>query len=555
MTKHIFVTGGVVSSLGKGLTSASIGMLLERRGLSVRMQKLDPYMNVDPGKMSPFQHGEVYVLDDGSEADLDLGHYERFTHSPLSRYSSRSAGRIYKTVIDKERRGEYGGKTVQVIPHITNEIKHCIDRLSTPDVDVVITEIGGTVGDIEGQPFLEAIRQYSLDVGKENCVYVHLTLVPFLKAARELKTKPTQHSVGMLRHLGIQPDFIICRTEHEIEQDDLDKIALFCNVPSKHVVEEKDAEFTVYEVPNILHDRNLDQMIVDRLGLTNAKQADMSDWNELLAKYRNPKTEVTIAVVGKFAKHKDAYKSFYEALDHGGIANSARVRIVRISTEEVETRETRGLLQKVDGILVPGEFDESGIEETLGAVKLAREQQIPFFGVGLGMQYAVVEYARNVLGMTDANSTEFNKNTDCPVVCMGTEQVRNIPREDADGDDDPIRLGLFPTALLAGSRCAGAYQSLETQERHRNKYEFNMEYREQFVNGGLVFAGSSPDGQYVDAVEIDEHPWYVAVQFHPEFRSKPTMPHPLFRGFVAAAVRHRKGEVQNEAKQAQDAQK
>ncbi len=546
MTKHIFVTGGVVSSLGKGLTSASIGMLLERRGLSVRMQKLDPYMNVDPGKMSPFQHGEVYVLDDGSEADLDLGHYERFTHSPLSRYSSRSAGRIYKTVIDKERRGEYGGKTVQVIPHVTNEIKSCIDRLSTPDVDVVITEIGGTVGDIEGQPFLEAIRQYSLDVGKENCVYVHLTLVPFLKAARELKTKPTQHSVGMLRRLGIQPDFIICRTEHEIEQDDLDKIALFCNVPSKHVVEEKDAEFTVYEVPNILHDRNLDQMIVERLGLANTKQADMSDWNELLAKYRNPKTEVTIAVVGKYAKHKDAYKSIYEALDHGGIANSARVRFARVTSEEVEMREMRGLLQKVDGVLVPGEFDESGLEETLNAVRIARELQIPFFGIGLGMQCAVIEYARNVLGMTDANSTEFNKTTDHPVVCMGTEQVRNIPREDADGDDEPIRLGLFKTDLLAGSRCAGAYRALETEERHRNKYEFNLDYKEQFADGGLVFAGASSDGKFVDAVEIDEHPWFVAVQFHPEFRSKPSKPNPLFRGFVAAAVRHRKGESQRE---------
>ncbi len=549
MTKHIFVTGGVVSSLGKGLTSASIGMLLERRGLSVRMQKLDPYMNVDPGKMSPFQHGEVYVLDDGSEADLDLGHYERFTHSPLSRYSSRSAGRIYKTVIDKERRGEYGGKTVQVIPHVTNEIKSCIDRLSTPDVDVVITEIGGTVGDIEGQPFLEAIRQYSLDVGKENCVYVHLTLVPFLKAARELKTKPTQHSVGMLRRLGIQPDFIICRTEHEIEQDDLDKIALFCNVPSKHVVEEKDAEFTVYEVPNILHDRNLDQMIVERLGLANTKQADMSDWNELLAKYRNPKTEVTIAVVGKYAKHKDAYKSIYEALDHGGIANSARVRFARVTSEEVEMREMRGLLQKVDGVLVPGEFDESGLEETLNAVRIARELQIPFFGIGLGMQCAVIEYARNVLGMTDANSTEFNKTTDHPVVCMGTEQVRNIPREDADGDDEPIRLGLFKTDLLAGSRCAGAYRALETEERHRNKYEFNLDYKEQFADGGLVFAGASSDGKFVDAVEIDEHPWFVAVQFHPEFRSKPSKPNPLFRGFVAAAVRHRKGETSNESKE------
>ncbi|MGN0930494.1 MAG: CTP synthase [Thermoguttaceae bacterium] len=534
MTKHIFVTGGVVSSLGKGLTSASIGMLLESRGLSVRMQKLDPYINVDPGTMSPYQHGEVYVLDDGSETDLDLGHYERFTHSPLSRDSNWTTGQIYQSVIDKERRGVYLGKTVQVIPHITNEIKDCIRRLASDDVDVVITEIGGTIGDIESLPFLEAIRQYSNDVGKENCCFIHLTLVPYLKAARELKTKPTQHSVGQLRQIGIQPDFIVCRTEHPIAQEDIEKIALFCNVRADHVVEELDADFSIYEVPLSLLDHKIDQMLVDRLGLTNAKQPDLSKWHEILNVLHKPQAEVTIAVVGKYAKHKDAYKSIYEALDHGGIANAANIRILRIQSEDVAREETRALLEKVNGILVPGGFGDRGVEGKIDAIRIAREHKIPFFGICLGMQCAVVEYARNVLGMHDANSTEFDKDVEYPVICLMDEQrsVTNM--------GGTMRLGAQPTCLLAGSRAASAYGTLDIEERHRHRYEFNYEYRDRFIDGGLTISGTSPDGKLVEVVEIEDHPWFVAVQYHPEFKSKPTVPHPLFRAFVAAAIRYKR---------------
>ena len=534
MTKHIFVTGGVVSSLGKGLTSASIGMLLESRGLSVRMQKLDPYINVDPGTMSPYQHGEVYVLDDGSETDLDLGHYERFTHSPLSRDSNWTTGQIYQSVIDKERRGVYLGKTVQVIPHITNEIKDCIRRLASDDVDVVITEIGGTIGDIESLPFLEAIRQFSNDVGKENCCFIHLTLVPYLKAARELKTKPTQHSVGQLRQIGIQPDFIVCRTEHPIAQEDIEKIALFCNVRADHVVEELDADFSIYEVPLSLLDHKIDQMLVDRLGLVNAKQPDLSKWHEILNVLHKPQAEVTIAVVGKYAKHKDAYKSIYEALDHGGIANIANIRILRIHSEDVAREETRALLEKVNGILVPGGFGDRGVEGKIDAIRIAREHKIPFFGICLGMQCAVVEYARNVLGMRDANSTEFDKDVEYPVICLMDEQ-RSVT--DMGGT---MRLGAQPTCLLAGSRAASAYGTLDIEERHRHRYEFNYEYRDRFIDGGLTISGTSPDGKLVEVVEIEDHPWFVAVQYHPEFKSKPTVPHPLFRAFVAAAIRYKR---------------
>ena len=538
MTKHIFVTGGVVSSLGKGLTSASIGMLLENRGLSVRMQKLDPYINVDPGTMSPYQHGEVYVLDDGSETDLDLGHYERFTHSPLSRDSNWTTGRIYQNVIRKERNGAYLGKTVQVVPHITNEIKSCIRRLASNDVDVVITEIGGTVGDIESLPFLEAIRQFQIDVGRENCCFIHLTLVPYLKAARELKTKPTQHSVGQLRQIGVQPDFIVCRTEQSLSSDDVDKIALFCNVPRNHVVEERDADFSIYEVPLSLVEHNLDRMIVDRLSLTKAKELDLTGWHEFLSALRNTQTDVAIAVVGKYAKHKDAYKSIYEALVHAGAANSANVRILRIESEKLEREETRVALESVQGILLPGGFGERGVEGKIEAVRIARERKIPFLGICLGMQCAVIEYARNVLGMTDANSTEFteiDKPIEYPVVCLMDEQ-RSVT--DKGGT---MRLGTQPTALIAGSRAASAYGTLDIQERHRHRYEFNYEYRDRFIDGGLVISGSSPDGKLVEVVELDEHPWFVAVQYHPEFKSKPTHPHPLFKAFIAAAVRKRRG--------------
>jgi len=538
MTKHIFVTGGVVSSLGKGLTSASIGMLLESRGLSVRMQKLDPYLNVFPGLLSPQEHGETYVLDDGSETDLDLGHYERFTNSPLSKDSSWTTGKIYQRIREKEKRGEYRGKTVQVVPHVTNELKACVARLAGDDVDVVVTEIGGTVGDIEGLPFLEAIRQFGLEVGKENCVYVHLTLIPYLKASRELKTKPTQHSVERLRQIGIQPDFIVCRTEQPITQEECDKIALFCNVPSKCVVEERDADFSIYEVPLSLADRNLDQMIVDRLGLTKAKAADLDGWNELLHTLRRPKTEATVAVVAKYAEFKDAYKSIYEALVHAGVANDANVRILRIPSETVGREETKATLESVDGILLPGGSGERDFEGKIEAIRIARENNIPFFGICNGMQCAVVEYARNVLGMENANSTEFDKDAVDPVVCLLTDDETGVPDVETGGT---IRKGAHTTALLAGSRAASAYCKLDISERSYHRYEFNYAYRDRFIDGGLTISGSSPDGKLVEIIEIEDHPWFVAAQFLPQYQSKPTKAHPLFKAFVAAAVRRRKG--------------
>jgi len=529
MTKHIFVTGGVVSSLGKGLTSASIGMLLERRGLRVRMQKLDPYINVDPGTMSPYQHGEVYVLDDGSETDLDLGHYERFTHGPLTRDSNYTTGQIYLSVINKERRGEFLGKTVQVIPHITNEIKSVIHKLAGDNVDVVITEIGGTAGDIESQPFLEAIRQFSLDVGKENCLYIHLTLVPYLKAAGELKTKPTQHSVGQLRQIGVQPDILICRTERSLSREDREKIALFCNVPSEAVIEEKDKDFSIYEVPLSLVDNKLDALIVRRLGLP-AGTLDLDDWRELLHRLRNPDHEISIAVVGKYAEHRDAYKSIYEALDHAGIAHSAQIRIQRIQSEEVEREGPERLLTGYDGLIVPGGFGERGIEGKVEAIRFARERAIPFLGLCLGMQCAVIEFARNAIGLAGAHSTEFNKDAPHPVICLLDEQ-KSIT--DKGGT---MRLGSQEARLLADSRAAAAYGTTRIFERHRHRYEFNNVYRQQFEANGMVFAGTSPDGSLVEVIELPSHPWFVAVQFHPEFKSKPTAAHPLFTGFIGAAI-------------------
>ena len=538
MTKHIFVTGGVVSSLGKGLTSASIGMLLESRGLSVRMQKLDPYLNVFPGLLSPQEHGETYILDDGSETDLDLGHYERFTNSPLSKDSSWTTGKIYQRIREKEKRGEYRGKTVQVVPHVTNELKACVARLAGDDVDVVVTEIGGTVGDIEGLPFLEAIRQFGLEVGKENCIYVHLTLIPYLKASRELKTKPTQHSVERLRQIGIQPDFIVCRTEQPISQEECDKIALFCNVPSKCVVEERDADFSIYEVPLSLADRNLDQMIVDRLGLTKAKAAELDGWHEMLHTLRRPKTEATVAVVAKYAEFKDAYKSIYEALVHAGIANDANVRVLRIPSESVGREETKATLESVDGILLPGGSGERDFEGKIEAIRIAREHNIPFFGICNGMQCAVVEYARNVLGMENANSTEFDKDAVDPVVCLLSDDESGVPDVETGGT---IRKGAHTTALLAGSRAASAYCKLDISERSYHRYEFNYAYRDRFIDGGLTISGSSPDGKLVEMIEIEDHPWFVAAQFLPQYQSKPTKAHPLFKAFVAAAVRRRKG--------------
>lgn len=539
MTKHIFVTGGVVSSLGKGLTSASIGMLLERRGLKVRMQKLDPYINVDPGTMSPYQHGEVYVLDDGSETDLDLGHYERFTNSPLTRHSNYTTGQIYLSVIEKERRGVFLGKTVQVIPHITNEIKACIHKLAEGEVDVVITEIGGTVGDIESQPFMEAIRQFALDVGKENCLYIHLTLVPYLKAAGELKTKPTQHSVGLLRQIGIQPDVLICRTERSIDREDREKIALFCNVPLEAVIEEKDKDFSIYEVPLSLVDNKLDALIVKKLQL-NAGSLVMDDWTTLLHNLRNPKHEISIAVVGKYAEHKDAYKSIYESLDHAGIHHQAQVRIGRIQSEEIEREGAGPLLTGYNGILVPGGFGERGIEGKIEAIQFARERKIPFFGICLGMQCAAIEFARHVIGLNGAHSSEFNKDTPHPVICLLDEQ-KNIT--DKGGT---MRLGAQGTTLLPGSRALAAYQNESINERHRHRYEFNNNYRQQFAAHGMSVTGTSPDGKLVEVLELPDHPWFLSVQFHPEFKSKPIQAHPLFAAFVGAAIeRHsQRGERQ-----------
>jgi CTP synthase len=540
MAKHIFVTGGVVSSLGKGLTSASIGMLLERRGLSVRMQKLDPYINVDPGTMSPYQHGEVYVLDDGSETDLDLGHYERFTNSVLTRDSNYTTGQIYQSVINKERRGEFLGKTVQVIPHITNEIKSVIHKLADDKkrpVDVVITEIGGTVGDIESQPFLEAIRQFALDVGKENCLYIHLTLVPYLKAARELKTKPTQHSVGQLREIGIQPDILICRTEQPISREECEKIALFCNISREAVIEERDKDFSIYEVPLSLVENRLDALICQKLGLE-TNEPNLDDWRDLLQRLRNPQHEVNIAVVGKYAEHRDAYKSVYESLDHAGMANSAQIRLARIRSEEVEDEGPERVLSGFDGILVPGGFGERGIEGKVAAIRYAREKNIPFFGICLGLQCAVVEFARHVCGLADAHSTEFNKETLNPVICLLDDQ-RSIT--DKGGT---MRLGAQIARLTPGSRAAAAYGTQQISERHRHRYEFNNRYRQQFAANGLSVAGTNLDDSLVEIIELPACRWCVAVQYHPEFQSKPTAAHPLFAGFIAAAIEHHAAKLE-----------
>ena len=532
MTRHIFVTGGVVSSLGKGLTSASIGMLLESRGLTVRMQKLDPYINVDPGTMSPYQHGEVYVLDDGSETDLDLGHYERFTSSPLNRDSNYTTGQIYQTVIDKERRGEYLGGTVQVVPHITDEIKRCIRKLAAPDVDVVITELGGTIGDIEGLPFLEAIRQVPLDVGKENCLFIHLTLVPYLKAAREAKTKPTQHSVQQLREIGIQPDILICRTERAIGREHTDKIALFCNVEKRAVIEEIDMEYSIYEVPVGLVEHQLDDLIVEKLQL-NAGPLELDDYHDLIHRIRNPRQEVKIAVVGKYIEHRDAYKSIYESLDHAGFAHSTRIIVKRVEAEELERQGADALLSGVDGVLVPGGFGMRGVDGKILAVRYARENRIPYFGICLGMQCAVVEFARNVMGLDDANSSEFVADTQHPVICLLEEQQGVVAK------GGTMRLGAQQCQLSEGSRSAESYGALEVSERHRHRYEFNPEYREQFIHAGMEPVGTSPDGTLVEVVEIPDHPWFVAVQYHPEFRSQPNNPHPLFAGFIEASLKVR----------------
>jgi len=535
VAKHIFVTGGVVSSLGKGLTSASIGMLLERRGLRVRLQKFDPYINVDPGTMSPYQHGEVYVLDDGSETDLDLGHYERFTQAPLTRECNYTTGKIYLSVIEKERHGDYLGRTVQVIPHVTDEIKAAVRKLSGDDVDVVITEIGGTVGDIEGLPFLEAIRQFALDVGKQNCLYLHLTLVPYLKAAGEAKTKPTQHSVGQLRQIGIQPDILICRTERELAKDEAEKIALFCNVEPRAVIEERDKEISIYEVPLSLVENKLDELIVEKLNLR-AKPLEIADWRQLLQRIMHPAQEVTVTVVGKYITHSDAYKSVYEALAHAGIALNTRVAVRRVESEEIEREGAERVLSGVDGILVPGGFGYRGIPGKLEAIRFARERKVPYFGICLGLQCAVIEFARNVVKLEGANSTEIDSHCRHPVVCMLDEQFAITDK------GGTMRLGSYPCVLTEGSRAHAAYGKLLVHERHRHRYEFNNQYRGQFEANGFLVTGTSPDRALVEVIELRDHPWFVAVQCHPEFKSKPTQAHPLFRGFIQASLARREGK-------------
>jgi CTP synthase len=537
--KFIFVTGGVVSSLGKGLASASIAALLESRGLTVMLKKLDPYINVDPGTMNPFQHGEVFVTEDGAETDLDLGHYERFTNAPISKKSNFTTGQVYDSVISKERRGEYLGGTVQVIPHITDEIK--IRILDVDErIDIVIVEIGGTVGDIESLPFLEAIRQLRNDLGKENSLFIHLTLVPFVKTAGEMKTKPTQHSVKELREIGIQPDILLCRTEEYLPTALKEKIALFCNVDKDAVITAKDVE-SIYECPLMFNREGLDDKITAMLNIW-AKKPDLSEWQNIVDTITSPKKEVEIAVVGKYVKLTDSYKSLNEALTHGGIANNCRVTIRYVDSEDLEIDVVRHLAD-VDGILVPGGFGSRGIEGKINAVAYARENRIPYFGICLGMQMAVIETARSVGKLKDAHSTEFNEQTGCPVIYLMEEWIdreENVQKRDITVEKGgTMRLGAYPCKVKQGSIAHKAYNQELVYERHRHRYEFNVRYRDQIENCGMEVTGISPDETLVEIVEIKDHPWFLGCQFHPEFKSKPFNPHPLFRDFIKASLKFR----------------
>jgi CTP synthase len=529
MPKFIFVTGGVVSSLGKGLTSGAIGLLLERHGLKVCLQKFDPYINVDPGTMNPFQHGEVYVTDDGAETDLDLGHYERFTNAKISRDCNYTTGKIYSTVIRRERAGKYLGSTVQVVPHITDEIKLCVKRIADDDIDVVISEIGGTVGDIESLPFLEAIRQFGLEEGRENVMYIHLTLLPYLSASGEIKTKPTQHSVGRLREIGIIPEVLICRTEQSMTPEIRRKIALFCNVPPAAVIEEKDVDFSIYEVPLVLHRERLDELILKHFRFP-WSEPDLREWEGMIEALRTPRRETEVALVGKYIELTDAYKSIYEALTHGGIANQSRVRVRRVQSEDIQRQGADALLSGVRGVLVPGGFGDRGIEGKIEAIRYAREHRIPFFGICLGMQCATIEFARNVLGWEGAHSTEFAPGTPFPVISLLEEQLKVVDK------GGTMRLGAFPCRVAPGTHAFEAYAESEIRERHRHRWEFNNEYRDAFIAAGMRFSGLSPDGSLVEMIELAGHPWFVGCQFHPEFRSKPVRPHPLFREFVRASL-------------------
>jgi CTP synthase len=528
--KYIFVTGGVVSSLGKGLASASIGCLLEARGLKVTLLKFDPYLNVDPGTMSPFQHGEVFVTDDGAETDLDLGHYERFTHTRMLRDNNCTAGRIYETIITKERRGDYLGKTVQVIPHVTNEIKAAVRKISN-DVDVVIVEVGGTVGDIESLPFLEAIRQMRQEQGRENVLFVHLTLVPYIGTSGELKTKPTQHSVRELREIGIQPDILLCRTDRFLAPEIKAKIALFCSVPEEAVITAKDVG-NVYEVPLVLASEGLDTQVVRCLKLQTGER-NMQSWLELVERLRHPHDEVSIGIVGKYVEYQDSYKSLNEALVHGGAAHSLKVNLIWVEAEGLEGERRDEQLEDLDAILVPGGFGKRGIAGMLRGIEFARSRKVPYFGICLGMQCAVIEYARNVCHLEGADSSEFDPSTPHRVIYK-LRELRGI-----DELGGTMRLGAWTARLKAGSFAHQAYGTLEISERHRHRYEFNREYEDVLVAHGLEIAGSTPDGTYVEIVEIRDHPWFLGCQFHPEFKSRPLDPHPLFKAFIGAAYLYR----------------
>ena len=542
MAKYIFVTGGVVSSLGKGIAAASLGCLLESRGLKVTLQKFDPYLNVDPGTMSPFQHGEVFVTDDGAETDLDLGHYERFTHSPLTQANNLTSGRIYEQIISRERRGDYLGKTVQVIPHVTNEIKAAVRRVSTAadgsPMDVVIVEIGGTVGDIESLPFLEAIRQLRHELGRENTLFVHVTLVPWIAAAQELKTKPTQHSVKELRAIGIQPDILLCRSERPLPQEMKEKIALFCDVDVEAVITARDVA-SVYECPLVFAEQGVDEIALRLLALR-AEPRNLTRWTDMVERMKNPEQQVSIGLVGKYVEYEDSYKSLKEALLHGALAHGARVNITWIESDRLKWPDAIAELEPFDGILVPGGFGRRGVEGMLCAIRYARECKVPYFGICLGMQTMVIEFARNVCGLTSANSTEFDPATPDRVIY----KLRELKGVDELGGT--MRLGAYPCMLAQDSFARAAYGSREISERHRHRYEFNREYEDVLKKNGLRLTGETPDSIYVEICELAGHPWYLGCQFHPEFKSKPLEPHPLFRAFMGAALEHQRRRLQQE---------
>ncbi|MFA6218039.1 MAG: CTP synthase [Candidatus Omnitrophota bacterium] len=530
MQKYIFITGGVISSLGKGIASASIGKILESRGLKVTLMKLDPYINVDPGTMNPYQHGEVYVTQDGAETDLDLGHYERFTNAVMTKFNNATTGQVYNTVISKERRGDYLGKTIQVIPHITNEIKERIKKVaSVSAADIILVEIGGTVGDIESLPFLEAARQFRLDVGYPNVLYVHLTLIPYIKVAGEIKTKPTQHSVGTLRGIGIQPDILICRTEKALSDEVKEKISLFCNVRKEAVIEAPDVE-SIYQIPLVFKNQILEEIILNHFNLI-CKASDLQEWEKnVVARVLNPKQKVTVALVGKYIGLQDAYKSIYESLIHAGIANNTKVEVRKVDSEDIENQGAEATLAGASGILVPGGFGYRGIEGKIQAIQFAREKNIPFLGLCLGMQCAVIEFARNVCDLKDANSTEFKAKAKYPVISLLEEQKQH---KDLGGT---MRLGAYPCKIKKGTKAYALYGKALVQERHRHRYEFNNKYKEVLAKEGLIFSGIYPKHNLVEIIELKAHPYFIAVQYHPEFKSKPDQAHPLFSGFIKAAL-------------------